>query len=459
MPAGIAFNSSEQPEGIQGAGNARVADGSQRVRLGLLGLHLIYFALLHGIYVYYLSRFWAYTGFIWAFDEQKLALSIPIFALYVYLIPVKPDARTIFLNIFASLYLAPSLVLFTMAGKPVSSVAVISFSAFLVYAVSAIRLPPLKIFEARPVELIWLLACLSWALVLFFYLFGGFRYFNLNLSRVYEFREEATEAVPLLFSYLSSIFSKIIVLFGVLAAIIYRKYLAAGVFIAASIVLFGLTSHKGIIFYPLFTVVIYYALRRSLSYAAVLRLLIAALLLCFFDAFMYNEVGDSSFWGWFASLFVRRGLMLPPLLDYFHIDFFWTNPRYFWADSKISLGLVRNPYGISSPYLIGQMYFGDPTMGANTGFIGSGFAQAGYFGSTLYSIGVGLALALINAHAKRQGVPFVTALMASQVMTMFVSSDFVTLFINHGLLFAFLLLGVIGSPEPERPTGRTLAAA
>jgi hypothetical protein len=344
-----------------------------------------------------------------------------------------------------------------MAGMPVSSLAVITLSTFIIYVVSGIRVPPFRLFTAHPAELIWLLAGLSWALVLFFFLFGGFTYFNLDLSRVYEFREEAGEAVPLLFSYLSSIFSKIIVLFGLLAAIIYRKYVAALVFIAASVVLFGLTSHKGIIFYPLFTGVIYFALKKSLDYKTVLRILIAGLLVCYFDAFMFNQVGDSNFWGWFVSLFVRRGLMLPPLLDYYHIDFFSNHPRYYWADSKISLGLVRNVYGISSPYLIGQMYFRDPTMGANTGFIGSGFAQAGYLGSIIYSIGVGFALALINAHAKEQGVPFITALMASQVMTMFVSSDFVTLFINHGLLFAFLLLGMIGSPEPERFSQRIRA--
>src|SRR3569623_663586 len=293
MPAGIAFNSSEHAAGMPRALESTpiVAEGAQRTRLWLLALHLIYFALLHGIYVYYLSRFWAYAGFIWDFDEQKLALSIPLFSLFVYVLPIKPDARSIFLNIFASLYLAPSLVLFSMAGKPVSSIAVISLSAFLIYAISAIRVPPLKIFEARPLELIWLLAGLSWALVLFFYLFGGFTYFNLNLARVYEFRDEATESVPLLFAYLSSIFSKIVVLFGLLAALIYRKYFVAGVFVAASVVLFGLTSQKGIIFYPLFTVVIYYALRRSLNYRTVLRLLIAALVFWYFDAFMYSHFG------------------------------------------------------------------------------------------------------------------------------------------------------------------------
>jgi len=460
MPVGFAFKNSDNsgvPQELLDEHSVR--ERTLKARFTLLALHLIYFGLLHGIYVYYLSRFWAYSGFVFDFNEEKLALSLPAFAFYVYILPVKYDSRSVFLNIFSSLYLAPSLVLFSMAGMPTSSLIVICLSALIVFFVSSAPIPTIRLFEVRPVELIWVLAGLSWALVLFFFLFGGFTYFNLDLSRVYEFRDEATEGVPLLFSYLSSIFSKIIVLFGVLTAMIYRKYVAALVFIVASIVLFGLTSHKGIIFYPLFTVVIYFALKKSLDYRAVLILLIGALVLCFFDAFMFNAFGDSSFWGWFASLFVRRGLMLPPLLDYYHIDFFSTNPQYYWADSRISLGLVRNVYGISSPYLIGQMYFGDPTMGANTGFIGSGYAQAGYFGSILYSIGVGLTLAVINAHAKEQGVPFITALMASQVMTMFVSSDFVTLFLNHGLLFAFVLLGVIGSPEQDGTKRRWVGVA
>lgn len=149
--------------------------------------------------------------------------------------------------------------------------------------------------------------------------------------------------------------------------------------------------------------------------------------------------------------------MIPALLDYYHLDFFSVHHVIAWADSRLSLGLSTNPYGMPSAYVIGQMYFGDPNVGANTGFIGSGYAQAALFGSLLYSVGAGLTLALINAHSKYQGVPFVTAMMTNQILTMYVSTDFVTLFVSHGMIISFLLLGVI-EPSTAQATDKPVQA-
>ena len=429
---------------------------SSKMRILIYILYFVYFSLLSSLYVFYISPYWSYMGFIYEFNQVKLIFAIFIILFILSITPLDHDSRSILLNLFLTVYGIPSLVIFSFTNQPAFSAFIIWLSVTIVFVVSKINISPIKIFTFSPDKFMLIMALLSFLLIMFFYVFGGYTNFNLDITKVYEVRENASEDLPLIFSYLASIFSKIVIPFGVLISLVNKKYVVSILFFLSSILLFGFTSHKGMVIYPILAVFIYLSLSKSYNFSIVLLIFIFAILLCFLDANISTTAEDGSFWGWFTSIFARRGLLVPALLDYYHIDFFSSNPVLLWADSRLSLGLVRNPYGIPSPYVIGQNYFGDPTMAANTGYIGSGFAQAGLVGTIIYAVSVGLTIALINAHGRYQGGPFVAALMTSQVLTMLVSTDFITMFLSHGMAISFLLLSIISPPTSANKLQRPI---
>jgi hypothetical protein len=104
--------------------------------------------------------------------------------------------------------------------------------------------------------------------------------------------------------------------------------------------------------------------------------------------------------------------------------------------------MIKPPYDLTSPFLIGEAYFGSSEIGANTGYVGSGFAQAGMAGVAIYAIGVGMIVAILQSYGRYLGLPFVGAIMMTQVVTMISSTDFVTLFLTHGMLISLVLLAM-----------------
>lgn len=141
--------------------------------------------------------------------------------------------------------------------------------------------------------------------------------------------------------------------------------------------------------------------------------------------------------------------MVPAMLNYFYIDFFSNNPPVFWSGSRISLGLLDYPYELAVPNLIGDAFLSNPKNSANTGYIGSGFSQAGILGVVLYSIGVGFVISLFNALGEKLGHAIVVAAVSAQIVTMVLSADFLTMFLTHGLLVSIVCLLAV------RPDGET----
>lgn len=417
-------------------------------------LYLILFLAVSLNYILYVNPSSAYMGFNIDIDVIRIIFSVCIIVIFSSLTPADDSVRAFFLNIILTIQLVPSLVLYSLAGKSTDLAFVIWVAIAIVYAVSALPMPRGRLMRINPRHLLWMLLVTTGGLIAALSFLGGFGNFNLDIRQVYEFRSAAAEALPGIFAYLMPIFSKIVIPFGLILSIYYRKYTYFFVFIAASIILFGVSNHRGIIIYPIMTIFIFYALNLSNQYSSVLILLISALVVAMIDSVLFFSIGQESIWGWYVDLFVRRGLMIPALLDYHHIEFFSENPKYFWASSRLSFGMVQNPYGIQSPNVIGEAYFNNVENAAGTGFIGSGFAQAGMVGVVLYSVGVGIVIAILQAFGRYLGLPLVAAVMIVQIATMLTATDFVTMFLTHGLFASFILLAIIRAPQGRRAAGR-----
>jgi hypothetical protein len=99
---------------------------------------------------------------------------------------------------------------------------------------------------------------------------------------------------------------------------------------------------------------------------------------------------------------------------------------------------------MSSPNLIGYQYFGLEDTSANTGWIGSGFANAGIAGVFLYSILIAALLGVLNTYSEKLGGGVITALFSTIFLTLILSADFATSLLTHGLIAAIVLLVLLG---------------
>ena len=426
--------------------------GARQNKVGLVAIYAACYALLATIYVHYTSPVWGYTGLQLLISPIRVMISLMILFSFVIAIPSKWSVRTFFLNIIVTTYLLPSMILYAFSGHSFRSVFLICLALAIVYAVSAVNIPRLRIASLRPAIMAQVLLVTSAVVVLIFILFGGFRNFNLDFAKVYDFRESASEALPGFFEYLSSLFTKAVIPFGIAISLWHKRYIGVAAFTLISVLFFGLTSHKGMAIIPFLSIAVFMVLSRRRGYATLLSFFAAFLVFLALAIAVSPDMGPLSFWGQLENLFVRRSLFIPALIDYNYIELFSNGDKYFWSTSKLTLGLVRVPYnGLSMPLLVGSYYFGGENS-ANTGFIGSGFAQAGVIGVIIYSVGVGLVIGFFQSCSRYMGVPLVASGAMGVFMAMVQSTDFVALFLTNGLLPALLILACLnpGGMAPER---------
>lgn len=415
----------------------------------LAAQYLVYFLALLLIYGYGIAPAYAYMGFVDEFSTTNLAISVAY--LFFSMSFLRPNGRPsgFFLTLAATTILVPSLVLYTGAGLPhrfalltVTAVGLISFTARI------IRLKPITVPTVSKSNLYIFFTLLALGTIGIIFAFGGARHLNLNLSLVYDFREEAASNLPGFFGYLNSVTSKIIIPFAMVFAAQRRNWFAVSLLTLLSVLMFALTAHKSPLFYPLVIGFIYLIGERRHVHQIFLAGLITMLAICAVDLWIQKS-GFEGIAGWFTSLFARRALLVPSLLNWFYLDHFIEAPKYLWADSKFSFGLVESPHLLRPPNLIGREYFGRVEMSANTGWIGSGYANAGTAGLILYSIAIGLLFSLLDAYSKRIGNRLVIALFVLPVFTLLTSSDLTTMLLTHGLALSIFILAFI-RPDTQK---------
>lgn len=404
-------------------------------------LYLFAFAMVSTVYVLYTSQMWSYLGLTLSINPTKVFVSVAVLLTFVAFIPKQWSLRAFFLNIVVTTSVIPSLVLYSFSDKPTVSAIIIWSSVAIVYLVSAVRFPRMKILSISPRIIMWILLILSAFFIGAIVLLGGFRYFNLDFSRVYEFRDQAADSLPPGFDYLSTTFSNAIVPLGIAFSLHYKNNINVLLFVLMSILMFGLTSHKVMFFTPFVVTGAYFLIAYSPKYRNILIGFCTITLIIAASVILIPYFSANSFWGWLENLFIRRTLMVPAMLDYSYISFFSDNDQYYWSTSKISLGLLSPPHnGVSPPEMIGLAHFGTTAAWADTGFIGSGFAQAGVLGSIIYAVAVGLMISIFQSFSRDLGVPMIASATLGLFATMIHSSDFVSLFLTHGLMLTLIIL-------------------
>ncbi len=256
--------------------------------------------------------------------------------------------------------------------------------------------------------------------------------FILNFADVYSLREEYTENSNLkIFGYLNSWAFKIFSLLILVWALDKNKKLLICINIIIIILLYMLSGHKsalvGIIIVPFF----YFLYKFKNSTNLILMFFICIILFSMFLGIVFNSLFPE-------SIIIRRMFMVPAFLNFTYLDFFSNNDLVYWSNSIFS-NFIEYKYDKQLPFIIGE-YLGYPEMGANTGFIASGYAHANILGIFVYIVIAIIIMNLINVLSQKHSKFFVMSILIMPVMSMYTSSDLLTSLLTHGLLIGILLL-------------------
>ncbi len=306
----------------------------------------------------------------------------------------------------------------------------------MVLVASKVRFKAVRIAKMPPALFSRLLLTLSWAGIVSIVLFGGLRYFNLDLSKVYDFRSESAANLPAVYGYISPLISKVLLPFSLLLSVLNRDRVLALSAIFGSVMMLVLTAHKVLVFYPFAVLIMYYMFKRRNVVRALVIGYIAVVLLSLLDfsiGYMDNNLG---------SLMLRRTYITPAHLNYSYYELFSQLPSLFWSESKITFGLIEYPYDVPSSVLVGREIYGFATLNANTGWIGSGYANGGFMGMLVYAGIIGVLLSFLNGYAPFIPKHIIVSISVPPMLTVFMSSDLPTAFLNHGVILVIFLFSL-----------------
>lgn len=261
---------------------------------------------------------------------------------------------------------------------------------------------------------------------------GGLTFFNLDLTKVYDFRGDVGDAINIgIMGYFNIWATKV---FGpvLLAVALWRKkyHFAVLVFIL-HIFWFGVSSHKSVLFYPFLITFIWVWFRHSRALSLVP---LAMSFVVFISMLVYYYFDDILI----GSLFIRRVFFIPAQLTFTYYDFFSNNEFVFWSNSFLSI-FVNYPYEKNTALVIGE-YLGI-TAAANNSFLSTGYMHAGIFGVIGYGILVGLLFKLIDS-LSRDGIPpwVAVSCLIVPAQSLITSADFPTAFLTHGIGVSLIIL-------------------
>jgi len=303
--------------------------------------------------------------------------------------------------------------------------------------------------------MMWGLLIIAGIYILSIIMKGGLQYFNLNLLKVYEFRNLAAQNLPGIYGYFSPMVSKVLLPFVLLLALYRRKWLVAGLALAGSVMIFALTAHKGPLFYPFFIIGIYFVMcsRRPIQFLLVGYIFFILAPLVFFCIDNSNII--------LGTMTFRRAYFVPAHINFAYYDFFSSHSHTFLAESKLTFGLIQYPYDLDSSSLISYYYYhGDGTPGgANTGWLGSGYMHFGFTGMFIYALIVGLLLSMVDMLAKKRELSISTAICYLPFHALFLGADLPTAMLTHGFLLALFLTWSCRLKEDSRPVPHKRSAS
>jgi|APSaa5957512535_1039671.scaffolds.fasta_scaffold40496_1 hypothetical protein len=408
-------------------------------RTAIYLLYYFTFSLLTFAYATFVTPVFSYEGNDWIPNQMKLWESFIMLTIILVFIPKRFNKPSdILLHIQLLLPILPMLVLYGASDKPREYIYYTIVSFFILMLI--VRYLDFKLLAMPKISskiIGRILLVMGGLYILSIITFGGLKYLNFDLKKVYEFRSISASNLPTIFGYFSPIVSKVFLPFLLIISIVNKSKTFICISIAFSILAFGMTHHKGTLFYPFLAMGLYYIFTMK----NVIPMMIIAYLSIIVISLLIYMINESNIF--FGSLLLRRVYFVPAQINYFYYDYFSLNSFILWAESKLTLGLIDYQYPLSMPRMIGLEYFGNEITNANTGWIGSGYAQAGLIGMIIYSVIIGIIFNTLNIFSKRVNKNIILPITIVPVFSVMTSSDLPTAFLTHGLILVLILVSIL----------------
>lgn len=395
-------------------------------------------SLLEFSYLSFVSPIYSYMGFVLDIDPLKYIESWILYAGMVFIFPKRLGKASDYLMVYLLFaFLAPLLVFYGLANASREHVYIVLLGVFLIFIFREGR--PLRIPVLRGGKFIaYYLVSLGIVVVTTWMIYsGGLNFFNLDFTRVYEFRREVGEVIKIgpmgyLVTWVTKVFGPVLLA----TALWNKKYSIALVVFGLHVVWFGISSHKAVFFYPFLVIFLWMWFRNTKALAVVpvgMSLVVGSAYLVFI---FFSDV-------FVGSLLIRRAFFVPSNLTFAYYEFFSQNQFVFWSNS-ITSALVDYPYDLKPAELIGR-YIGTDGH-ANISFLATGYMHAGVAGIAAYGVLVGLLFRIIDSLA-RKGVPSWVAIASIFVpsQSLLVGADLPTAILTHGIGMSLVVLFLLRS--------------
>lgn len=402
---------------------------------------LIIFRLLvdYGYWRFVYSLF-DYNGFTFSINIEKILISWFLTFFIFTIIYLKRSSPLIYIYfIIFTTNLIPIMSYYALSGVGVSSF----WISTLVFFFCIILLPKEKYLanvntHKKDYFLYFLMFLCVLNLLYLIYMSGG--KFILSFADVYEYRSENHDSYSGIFGYLNNWSTKVLVPFLVAVGLATKRknILIISIFLCLSF--YAFTGHKSILLPLILCFFLNNVFKKNYSYDLFYRFST----ICFLGLISFSMIGISLFLikqeVVFGSVFFRRTFFVPAFLNNIYFEMF--NDKYnpiYWSNSILS-SYLHYPYNDVPVTKIVGAYLNQPDMGANTGFVASGFMQAKYYGIILYSCIVFLINYFITKVSHRVNPIVFNSVLLMPFLTIFSSSDLFTGMLTHGLIIAIFIL-------------------
>ena len=386
----------------------------------------------------FVSPIFEYAGFVIDVDSFKYFESWLIWICLVAAFPRVLLKASDYLMVYLLFsVLTPLLVFYGLSNANREHLYIVIFGVLLIMLLRIgrpFRLPLIR----HGMILAYIIAALSAAAVTgWMIMSGGLNYFNLDLTRVYEFRRDVGEVINQgLMGYINIWAIKV---FGptLLAVSLWKKkYWIALLIFGLHVVWFGISSHRSVLFYPFLVTFLWLWFRSSKALALIPIAMATTVLMSFLAYVVFADI-------WLGSLFIRRVFFVPSFLTFTYYEFFSLREFVYWS-SSITSSFIDYPYELNPAKEIGA-YLGTDSH-ANNSFLSTGYMHAGIPGVMFYGILVGLLFRLIDSLSFKGAPPWVAvASMIVPSQSLLTSADLPTALITHGIGMALVILFLLRS--------------
>ena len=419
--------------------------------------------------IYYFSVDYAYNNFMltrWGDDFLETSwgqyaspnpyhLLLPVFLVSAFLISIIIDDRpSDFFHLLC--FLTPVTPMLIIAeNKDVGELFALFalFAFFISFTISRLKFSApffyfnLSVFKAK--NFAFFTIVLGLMIVVIALLKGGGNYVNFNFSDVYTYRRAASDTRGTLLNYALLNYIGILLPLGFAVALERKQAFLFIALFTINVILFGLTSNKSYFFIWVFTFLIFIILKLKNS---TLILVISMASVCVSLTVLYIFAPSLDIFG---TLYIRRFFFVPAYANFQYWEFFLTHPHAYWSDSKLSFGLVDSVYGRPTPRIIADYYSGvdftyrvEKFSNSNTGWFGSGFANAGYAGMVFYAVLSGVVTKYGNLLSEYVGRRVATAGLSFYFFsTFFTSTDLPAALLSYGMFSLIFIMILWGSPN------------